>query len=367
MAWLLDLEQAGKLIGDLELPADAERLLSESQFWHEAVFLVVCGQCDHLVFTEPRKGFELAERLPRFADHIPLENCGIRSPGILKGLAFACYGAGLRAIGRHEDSEVAYMASGLLLRDAPLEDRAMFWRRLTYLRISQRDLDKGLETAESAVRIARRIEAHELGKSLMWRGLVHWYSNRVNESLRDFSASLVHLDPERDERSRRYYFSVTFNFGVALESSAAEPAAVQDALSHISRARSLAHFEAGTLPVVKMIWAEARCQEKLGEMEASEAGFRDTREGMAALGIPFEYALVSLDLAAAVFARGDFVEVAQIAADLWPIFKSLKLSRDDEAYAAVLLFYKAARALDLTASMIDDARRKLRSHDLAQG
>jgi hypothetical protein len=88
---------------------------------------------------------------------------------------------------------------------------------------------------------------------------------------------------------------------------------------------------------------------------------------VAALDIPFEYALVSLDLAATVFERGGFVEVAQIAADLWPVFQSLKLSRDDEAYAAAMLFYRSAQALKVTASIIEDARRKLRSHDLAQG
>jgi len=371
MAWLVDLEQAEELIRDIELPAEVERLLSEPRFWHEAVFLEVCRRCDHLIFTEPRKGFELSEWLPRLADRIPPEHCGIRTPGILKGRGFALYATGLRGLGRHDEAEVACVASGLLHRGAPLEDRVDFWLRLAHLRLNQRDLDAAREAVESALRVSRRIDAHEMGKALMWRGLVHWHSERFTEALQDYSVCLTHLDADRDEVGKRYYFAVTFNIGVALEFSGEDTAVVREALGHIQRARSLEHcvrhFEPGSLPVVKMVWAEARCQEKLGELVLAETGYREAREGVAALDIPFEYALISLDLAGTVFARGGFVEVAQIAADLWPVFQSLKLSRDDEAYAAAMLFYRSAQALKVTASIIEDARRKLRSHDLAQG
>ena len=45
----------------------------------------------------------------------------------------------------------------------------------------------------------------------------------------------------------------------------------------------------------------------------------------------------------------------------------LKLGQETEAWAALLLFRKAAmRELELTAAVIDAAREALRKHDLAQ-
>jgi len=363
----VDLEDAEELISGLELPADAGRLISEPQYWHEAVFRLVCERCDHLIFTEPHKGFALAEHLPKFADRIPAERCVVRSPAHMKGVGFAFYGAGLRALGRHEESEMSYMAAALLLRDAPLDDRADFWCKVTHLRINQRDLEGARESAEAAVRVSQRIDAHELGKELLWRGSVHWYSDRPDQALQDYSACLAHLDPERDEASERYYFCAAGNLGMAVESAADDSSSVKEALGHLSRARELSYFEPGSLPLVKITWAESRCFEKLGEMDEAERGYREARAGLVALNLPFEYALASLDLASPVFARGGYVEVAQIAAELWPIFKSLKLARDDEAYAAVMLFYRSAQALTLTQAVLEDARTKLRSHDLAQG
>ena len=367
MAKRIDWEQAEELISRLELPAEAGRLITDSRYWHELVFLAVCERCDHLIFTEPQKGFALAEHLPRFADRIPVERCVVRSPGHLKGLGFTLYASGLRAAGRHEESEVAYVAAALLLKGAPLDDRAMFWRRFTHLRINQRRLEEALATAESAVQVSRRIDSHELGKALMWRGLVHWFSDRPEKALQDYSGCLTHLDPERDEASARYYFCTIGNVGAALERAAVDATQVREALRHLSRAKGLSYFESGTLPLVKITWAESRCFEKLGEMDRAEQGYREARAGLEALNLPFEYALASLDLTARVFARGGYAEVARIAAELWPIFKSLKLARDDEAYAAVMLFYRSAQALTLTQAVLEDARAKLRSHDLAQG
>ena len=89
-------------------------------------------------------------------------------------------------------------------------------------------------------------------------------------------------------------------------------------------------------------WVEGKIARGLGQLPQAEALFLAAREGFLAEGIPYETALVSLELALLYAEQGRTVELKELAAGMVPIFASRQIHR--EALAALAVFQRAAEA-----------------------
>ena len=89
-------------------------------------------------------------------------------------------------------------------------------------------------------------------------------------------------------------------------------------------------------------WVEGKIARGLGQSGNAEALFLAARDGFLAEGIPYETALVSLELAVLYAEQGRTAEMKRLAAEMVPIFTSRQIHR--EALAALSFFQQAAEA-----------------------
>ena len=89
----------------------------------------------------------------------------------------------------------------------------------------------------------------------------------------------------------------------------------------------------------RRIWVAGKIARGLGQDEEAETLFLEARASFLQEDIPYEVALVSLDLAALYAKQGRTEEIKQLAAEIVPVFSSRQVHR--EAFAA-LAFWKQA-------------------------
>ncbi len=97
---------------------------------------------------------------------------------------------------------------------------------------------------------------------------------------------------------------------------------------------------------LRLIWLRGDLAAGQKDLAAAERAYRQTRDGFISLGIGYDAAIVSLDLAALCLRQGRTADVRQIAEEMLPIFQAQDVHR--EALAALALFQEAARKDQLT-------------------
>ena len=96
----------------------------------------------------------------------------------------------------------------------------------------------------------------------------------------------------------------------------------------------------------------------LSQLGRAEALFLAARDGFLAEGIPYETALVSLDLALLYAGQGRTAELKRLAAGMVPIFASRQIHR--EALAALVFFRRAVEAERASVEMVAEVAQYLR-------
>ena len=89
-------------------------------------------------------------------------------------------------------------------------------------------------------------------------------------------------------------------------------------------------------------WVKGRIARGLGQPEKAETLFLAARDGFLEEGIPYDTALVSLEIALLYAEQGRTAELKRLAAEMVPIFASRQIHR--EALAALAFFQRAVEA-----------------------
>jgi tetratricopeptide (TPR) repeat protein len=97
---------------------------------------------------------------------------------------------------------------------------------------------------------------------------------------------------------------------------------------------------------IRLGWLRGDIAAGRGELEAAERAYLETRDGFVALGIGYDAAMVSLDLAVLYLRQGRTADVRRVAEEMLPIFEAQDVHR--EALAALALFQDAALQDQLT-------------------
>jgi len=158
------------------------------------------------------------------------------------------------------------------------------------------------------------------------------------------------LDPSFDpylkmcvRLSRVYYLSI------AGEAEAAQ--------SLLPEARELARNVGKRLDRLRLRWTEARIAMGLDETDRAEALLREVRDGFLEDDIGYDAALVSLELATLLLEQNRVAETKDLAREMLRVFESLDIRR--EAFAALIMFHKAALQERATVEMARDLARSL--------
>lgn len=115
------------------------------------------------------------------------------------------------------------------------------------------------------------------------------------------------------------------------------------------------------LDKARVLWLEAMVMASKGRISTAEDLYRTVRDRFMRDERSIDAALVSLDLAALLLEAGRVGETRELAEEMLPLFESLDIRR--EAFAALILFQRAALHEQATAEMARDIATYLKRVD----
>jgi tetratricopeptide (TPR) repeat protein len=121
------------------------------------------------------------------------------------------------------------------------------------------------------------------------------------------------------------------------------------AADRLPQVRKLAVQNSNELDVIRVVWLEARVAAGQERREEAVAGLEQVRQDFTARGLPYDAALVSLDLAVLYLEDRRTVEVRNLARAMSWIFQVQGIAR--EALAALALFLDAAQRESVTVEL----------------
>lgn len=212
------------------------------------------------------------------------------------------------------------------------------------LRTDQRRFDEAFQLLDWVHAIHLELgEGHEAGRALISKSNVAAYALDLGEAVRLLGQGLALVDADRDPV-------------LAL-------AAVHNLLSHLVDAGQLAEASrlfgesralyasyGGRLEQLKARWLEGRIASGLDDPAGAERAFREVRAGFAEADLPYDMALVSLDLAALWLAQHRTREIRLLLDETVTIFRDRGIRR--EAIAALLMLREAFERERATAALL---------------
>lgn len=108
---------------------------------------------------------------------------------------------------------------------------------------------------------------------------------------------------------------------------------------------------------LKRVWLEGRIAAQLGEDESAEKAFQQVGQGYREAGLAYDFALVSLDLAAVWVGQKRTPEVRGLVDEIITILRARNIQR--EALGALLMLRKAVDADQATAALLQTVAAQL--------
>jgi tetratricopeptide (TPR) repeat protein len=256
----------------------------------------------------------------------------------LRARAWAQLGNALRTQADLEGAASAFDAADAVLAAHPrigaidkarvLDLKASWCREVGQFDAAERLLDR-------VIAIYRRLgQSSLLGHALNQKAMVLTDCGRAKESTALLRRALALIDQREDPRR---CLQVRHNLIVALLADDRP----REAFALLFHTRPL-YLKAGDRPtLLRLRWLEGRVAHALGRVDQAEAAYREVREAFVELGMPYDAALVTLDVASVLAQQGKTADLRQLAIEMMAFFESRQIHR--EAMAAFLLFCEAAR------------------------
>ena len=241
-------------------------------------------------------------------------------------------------------------------------------RRLSTLWAFKGRSQEALEFAAGAVEKFRGIDGAPLADALIAMGYVLMNGRRqfkdrdaLAEAIEAFGEALALAGNAKTPASERVHTSACGNLALAITESASGVYSAREALRYIWEARPLLPNERCSSRY-HLQWAEARIWNQIGCHAKAERLFRAALEGFNAMKMPWEAALVGLDLAALLHLCGELWELETVARETYQQFRVLS-GANVQTLAALSLWVDAVKARSWTAVDEADPGRPLREYE----
>lgn len=284
---------------------------------------------------DPAYGEELGLLALRLAESL---DAGIYGPEMIEDLRARAWGYVGNARRVRSDLRAAEEAFAAARRHLQAGSRDAFERALLLdleasLRRDQRRFADAVRLLRRAVAIfLRNNQWHRAGRSLVKLSTVHHYAGNVDEAIEVLSQSLELIDPEQEPR---LLLCARHNLADYLASAGR----FLEAQGVYRQTRPLYRSFPDLWTQNRRKWVKGKIARGLGQQDQAESLFKAARDGFIAEGIPYDTALVSLELATLYAGQGRMADLERLAGEMVPIFSSLHIHR--EALAA-LAYLKAA-------------------------
>jgi tetratricopeptide (TPR) repeat protein len=215
-------------------------------------------------------------------------------------------------------------------------ERAMLLDLKASLRRAQRQFDEAVRLLQRAVTIFLQYgHDHRAGRSLVNMSTVYHYRGTPAEGIPLLYRALDLISPEQEPR---LLLCARHN----LTDYLAACGRFAEAQSMYRKTRPLYRDFTDAWTQNRRRWVKGKIVRGLGQAGQAESLFLAARDGFVAEGIPYDTALVSLEIATLYAEQGRTADLKRLAADMVPIFSSLHIHR--EALAALAFLRQAAEA-----------------------
>jgi tetratricopeptide (TPR) repeat protein len=304
---------------------------------------------------DPERGEELGRLALRIADVLDPDHYGADQREDLRARAWAHVGNARRIRSDLQGAEEAFHQALTHLRrgTGDLFEQATLADLQASLKRSQRRFDEALKLLRKAISIFLRLgDLHRAGRSLVNLSMALIYSGRVEESVPVLYRALESMDPAQEPR---LLLSARHNLILVLT----DTSRFLEAQRAYREALPLYRAFPDAWTQNRRRWVKGKIARGLGQLAEAETLFLAAREGFLAEGIPYDTALVSLEIALLYAEQGRTAELKRLAAGMVPVFASRQIHR--EALAALAFFRRAVEAERAGVEMVERVAEYLRA------
>lgn len=298
------------------------------------------------IYDDPHRSLELSKMALELGERLDSERYGVAVHD-LRGRLLARLGNAERSVGDLAGAEARLAAARAELERGtgdPIEEAELYYF-LSSLRRGQRRFDEALRLVRRSRRLFRELgDHHREGHAWGAEGVIHSVAGDLDQAIQCHRRALAKLDAEEDPRLA---LGVRHNLlWDLLQTDCSD-----DALRELEALRPRYAELGDRMNLLKLRWMEGRLARRLGQRERAETILREACGGFTTAAIPYEAALVGLDLALLLAEERRHAEVAELAGELLAVFQSLGVSR--ETIAAWVVFEGAARAHLVDVALIE--------------
>lgn len=233
----------------------------------------------------------------------------------------------------------------------PLET-ARWLDLMTTLRIGQRRFGEAGDLIQRAIRIYRAAdEQHLTGRAMISLASALQEQGELARAAEVLEAAVPLIDGTQEPRlllvAEHNLASLLVDLGDHERAASLLPQIRQASVGAGSR-----------FDLLRFRWLEGTVLRGLGREARAEAALLEVRKGFLELGVAYDSAAVSLELAALYLRQGRTSELKELAQEIIPVFRSRDIHQ--EAYAALLLFQRAVEMETLTVRMVEEVSEVLR-------
>ncbi len=356
-------EAPGLFVQLMNVPqAQRELMLRNSASFHTwGVFELLLERSFEVGINAPSFAEELGRLALSLSEHLDAQIYGASLIEDLRARAWAFIGNALRLRSDLQGAEEAFDRAFVHLRSGtedPLE-RAVVLDLEASLRRDQRRFDEAKRLLKRAISIFIQVDQrHRAGKSLVNLSTVHHYADDPEGAIPLLFRAIELIDPEQEPR---LLLCARHN----LIDDLAEAGRYLEAQGLYRDSRPLYRSFPDAWTQNRRHWVRGKIARGLGQMGHAESLFLAARDGFIAEGIPYDTALVSLELATLYAEQGRTADLKRLAEEMVPIFSSLNIHR--EALAALAYLQQAAEAERASLELVSGVAAYLRraQHDPA--
>ena len=277
-----------------------------------------------LRYTDPEGMLRLAELARRAADSLNPAVHGADQRTDMQARAWSELANAYRINDDLPQAEAA-MACALDLRAQGTGD-PLLYARVADLNASllcyQRRFKEAFRMLDLAYAIHRRhSDVHEVGRTLILKGLYTGYAGKPEEGLQLLVRGLPMIDRARDSK---LVFHALHNI-LLLRVELGEYKAAQ---RQLQRMRPLYAEHAAWLDLVKLHRLEGEIAAGLGDLVTAEATFQQIRQDLDSSGHAYEASLIALDLAGVWLRQDRTGEVRGLVSEIAANFRALGVERE---------------------------------------
>lgn len=219
------------------------------------------------------------------------------------------------------------------------------------LRTDQRRFGEAFQLLDWVYGIHRELgESHEAGRALISKSNAAAYALDLDEAVRLLGQGLALVDADREPR---LVLAAVHN----LLSHLVDSGHISQAGRVFRESRDLYSAYAGPIERLKARWLEGRIELGMGDVVEAERAFLDVRRGFEQSDLPYDMALVALDLAALWLEQGRNREIQILLDDTVTVFQVREIHR--EAIAALLMLREAFERERATAALLRSVAAEL--------